>query len=407
MKNILYLALISALITGCYSGDNINDRLNSERMKSFSLAANSSLNISTSDPIEINPSNVERNFGSVSSVFLNRSYIELKTPQNIIIGKISKMKISNGFILILDDRISKSAYLFKENGDFMFKVGKKGQGPGEHDDPIDIEFQGTRIFLTDRSFVVYEYDLDNSFVSKSEIPFFSHSMYLFDDGEKAFSNNTTGYDDLNYQIVFLDGSNVSERFLRNTGSAISKYTSQPLSNNRSTHGDSFLFFQPWGVGIYQMSQDTVKLRYQIVSDNPIPEAMLREGSNLEEREGEYTFLYNWPVLETKGQVLFRVLHNGSMLTLIHDKGSNVIRAYNGISDDLLYGGVSDFPIYAHEEYFYVPLEVEQLYAVKQELADITDEKLISELKEARPEVFKLLEGVNELSNPIIMKCEMQ
>lgn len=406
MKNILYLALISALITGCYSGDNINDRLNSERMKNFSLSANSSLNISTSDPIEINPSNVERSFGSVSSVFLNRSYIELKTPQNIIIGKISKMKISNGFILILDDRISKSAYLFKENGDFMFKVGTKGRGPGEHDDPIDIEFRDAKIFITDRSFSIYEYDLSNRFVSKSEIPFFSHSMYMFADGQRAFSNNTTGYEDLNFQVIILDGSNITERFLKNTGSAISKYTSQPLSNNRSIHGDSFLFFQPWGTDIYQMSQDTVKLRYQIVSDNPIPEDMFREGRNLEEREGEYTFLYNWRVLETKNQVLFRVLHRGSMLTMIHDKERNTITAYNGISDDLLYGGVSDFPIYSHEEYFYVPLEVEQLYAVKQELADITDEKLISELKEARPEVFKLLEGMNELSNPIIMKCEM-
>lgn len=395
------------MITSCYSGDNIDDRLNAERMKDFSLTVSSSIIVSSSGVIEIDPSNVQRDFGKVSSVFLNRSYIELKTPKDIIIGSVSKMKISDGYILILDDRISKSAFLFKENGDFMFTVGNSGRGPGEHDAPIDIEFRDSKIFLTDRSFSIYEYDLNNRFVSKSEIPFFSHSMFMFNDGEMAFSNNTTGFEDLNFQIVFLDGSNISERFLRNTGSAISKYTSQQLTNNKAIHGDSFLFFPPWGTSIYQMSQNDVKLRYIIKSDNPIPDALLQEGQNLEGRQYEFTFLYNWPILETKSQILFRVLDKGSMLTIIHDKEKNTLNGYSGISDDLLYGGVSDFPIYSHDEYFYVPLEVEQLYSVKQELSKVTDQNLISELKEARPEVFELMERVNELSNPIIMRCEIR
>ncbi|MBO3700402.1 6-bladed beta-propeller [Roseivirga sp. E12] len=407
-RKTFYAILVStSLIAGCYSGNNIDDRLNTERMKNFTLVASSPRKLITSEAVELYPSQIDRTFGNVSEVFLNRSYIELNTPSHIIIGRVSKMKMSNGYILILDDRISKSAFLFRENGDFLFEVGVQGQGPDEHDELIDIEFRDSRILLMDRGFRVSEYDLNNRFIARSEIPFFSHSMFLFEDGKMAFSNNTTGYGDLNYQIIFLEGPKISDRFLRNEGTAMSKYTSQPLTSNQSVHQDSFLFFQPWGVDIFQMSGDSVELRYKIVSDNQVPTFLLQEGRNLESRQHEYTFLFNWPILESQKHVLFRVLHKGAILTLIHDKSTNKFSGYNGISDDLLYGGVSDFPIYVKDNHFYIPLEVEQLYAVKKELSGVKDKKLLRELKSARPEVFRLLEGVNELSNPIIMKCEIR
>ncbi len=407
MKNFLPAVLLAVLLTGCYSGNNVDERLNATRMKDFTFTSSPEQEVLGSSVYQINPSHVEKGFVDASEIYKNRSYIELKTPSGVILGDITKMKISNGLILVLDERISKSAYLFDSNGDYMFKVGRKGGGPGEHDDPIDIEFKGERIFLVDRSFNIYEYDLKNQFIAKQQIPFFSHSMYVFDNDEMAFSNNTTGYEDLSYQIIFIDGQEIIKRHSKNIGKAISGYTSQPLTNNRAIHGDSFLFFKPWDTKVYQMSNNQVELRYEIVTDNPIPQKILENSGMLLERELKHTFIYNWPILETENLAIMRVLDKGKITTLIHNKEKDMVRGYSGMSDDLLYGGISDFPIYANGNDFYVPLMVEQLYEVKQELSKITDKKLLAELREARPEVFKLMESINEISNPILMKCEIQ
>ncbi len=402
-----FFIVIAVLISGCYSGDNLNERLNIERLESYKIAANSGFGISEDDIIEIDPSSVKPILGKASDVFQNRSYIQLKTPEDIIIGEITKVRVLDSLILILDQRISKAAYLFNVKGEYLFTVGVRGGGPGEHDEPIDIAIKDKRILLTDLRFSIYEYDLDNRFIKKQDLPFFSHSMYVFDDKSLAFTNNATGHDDLSYQIMVIKDQEISKRVLRNTGTFISKYTSNPIAYNRQVHGDAFLFSRPWGRDIYQMSKDEVKLRYRILTENPIPEGLTEDPRRFQSDGKDYAYIFNWPILETQDLILVRLAGNQKLTTLVYDKQQKSLKSFSGLADDLLYGGISDYPIYVNQEDFYIPLKVEQMYAAKQEVLAVTDQELLEELREARPEFFGLMKNITEISNPILMKCEIQ
>lgn len=58
--------------------------------------------------------------------------IPLETNEDCIIGEISKMEIDNNYIYILDSDVAKTLFVFKKNGEFLRKIGAKGNGPGEY-----------------------------------------------------------------------------------------------------------------------------------------------------------------------------------------------------------------------------------------------------------------------------------
>jgi hypothetical protein len=62
----------------------------------------------------------------------NISVVKLETNANSLLGEIRKMQITNDRIFILDSDVSETLFVFNKEGHFLFKVGKKGSGPGEY-----------------------------------------------------------------------------------------------------------------------------------------------------------------------------------------------------------------------------------------------------------------------------------
>ena len=406
MKNSASILIIFLIVSSCYSGDPDGAGLSSERMKNFTISEDSKIQISESEKIYIDPTTVKVETAKASELFKNREYINLQTPDGIIIGQISNMKINNDRILILDALISKNAYLFDKDGKYIFTIGKKGGGPGEIDDPVAIELTDNKIYIIDRQFAVHEYNYQNEFIQMQKIPFFSHSVFAFNNETLAFSNNTTGFEDLSYQILFINKQKITQGALKNKGIAISQYASRNLNYNKKVHSNSFLFSEPWGNIIYQMYQDKIVAKYEVVSKTPFPETLLNNPNQLVIDQFKYTFIHNWPILETNELLMLRAANNQKLMTIFYNIKLKTLKSYGAIEDDLLYGGISDFPFYVNDKSFYLPLNVEQLYAVKEEIEQIEDKQLLAELEQARPEVFMLFKNITEFSNPILMKCDI-
>jgi len=271
---------------------------------------------------------------------------------------------------------------------------------------LGISINSKGVFIIDRSFAVLHYDYENVFQSEFDLPFFSHSIFVDERLEMSFSNNTTDYEPLSYQVITLNKEGIINRAIKNEGEAISMYTSQSLSNNAPVHDNSLLFFKPWGTTIYEKDGSILSARYRLNTDNIVPLSILNNDSRLSVEQYKHVFLYNWPALETERFFLFRAISDHKLLTIIHHKIDNEFHAFKGLEDDILYGALSDFPLYSYGDKFYVPLNVEQLYAVKKDITRITDDNLLNELRLQRPEVFQLIDHVEELSNPIIMKCDL-
>ncbi len=407
-KNLLFIFCLTILsaITSCYSGKE-NDQIGVNRLKAFSIMddADSSYSITENSTVELDLEKTSPKLPLASQLFTNREYIELKTPPGEIIGEISKMQIIDGGIVVLDRKISKKVYLFNKNGEFIHSVGKRGNGPGEHLEPLDFMVKNGLVIVTDRQFSMHAYDFENNFLIKMDLPFHGRSGFAFNDGTFAFSNNMSEEADVNYHLLMISNNVITKRLFNITFDALSRYTPSQIGFNPTVHNNSFLYYRSHGHEIYEVAQKRAKLRYRLVSDDMLPEKILKDMSSLENEAYDYTWIYNWPILETKDKVQIRAMHRG-LVTLIVDKKDNSITSYSGMEDDLLFGGIQDFPIYAYDNSFYVPINAEQLYDVKNQINRIEDPEQLKRLKEGREEAFKLFETVHEISNPIIMKCDI-
>lgn len=68
------------------------------------------------------------------------------------IGTIDKVVVTSEMVFVLDKTYSRFLYVFTKNGDLLYKIGKKGNGPGEY-------FRGPKDFYVDetlKKIIVFE-----------------------------------------------------------------------------------------------------------------------------------------------------------------------------------------------------------------------------------------------------------
>jgi hypothetical protein len=141
---ILSFIAICILFTGCKKQTNRND----EQSEFYTIDYEQSFD-------------TEKQM-AISEIADNVEYIELKTPEDVIITKIRDVEQIDD-CLIIHARLD--VYLFHKNGKFIRQVGSRGQGPGEYIVPVNVEIDRKRkeIVISDTQKVLF-YDLDGNFL---------------------------------------------------------------------------------------------------------------------------------------------------------------------------------------------------------------------------------------------------
>jgi len=89
-------------------------------------------------------------------------YLELKTPEDIIITNIINIKIVDNDLIIC---AKGGVYKFHRNGQFVRKIGDIGQGPGEYVGATDIELDlKNKEIIIQAVFSTMYYDYDGNFL---------------------------------------------------------------------------------------------------------------------------------------------------------------------------------------------------------------------------------------------------
>ena len=93
-------------------------------------------------------------------------YLELKTPEGLIITTIRGVKQVEDFLLIQARMV---LYKFTLSGDYVCTVGGKGQGPGEYTGvyDFDMDYRSRRIVISDSGRTHY-YDFDGNYLESEK-----------------------------------------------------------------------------------------------------------------------------------------------------------------------------------------------------------------------------------------------
>lgn len=120
-------------------------------------------------------------------------FVPLQMTDDCIIGQINKVIFAYGNYYILDEELAKSLYVFDQEGNFKFKVGRLGRGPGEyvHLADFSINFKDETIEILAEASKILKFDMNGKFLSalKLEKPNFSEKFEIFDDGNYLVSRN--------------------------------------------------------------------------------------------------------------------------------------------------------------------------------------------------------------------------
>ena len=121
MKQIFYLSILSVLILSCSNG------------KSFESLTESAAITVHLDSIQY-----------VALKISNIRYIPLETTDECLLGYADKILIRNNRIYVADFSKAMSLFVFDMNGKYLFKINKRGQGPGEYISFRDFDIQNNK-----------------------------------------------------------------------------------------------------------------------------------------------------------------------------------------------------------------------------------------------------------------------
>ena len=355
---------------------------------------------------------------SYSSMFKSIKTIILETNELCLIGFITKMRVLDPYIIILDLSIAKSLYVFDMNGHFIRKIGRIGQGPGDYVQLTDftVDKDNNIIYVLD-SYInrINKYDLNTGK--------FIHSINL---GNNVQSHNIEyvggiifadayfrQHSDDNYLIRTIQdpSGKIDGHFLN-----VNEYR-KGISNISHTFGNAFyllengnaVFVQPFMDKIIEVSKDSIVSCFEIKSKDVITSDMVKKSiekdSNRLELElmqyNKYFQIRNY--IEHGNRIQFLYQKGNRMNMIIYDKQTFEVRVFQTNRDDVLFlnrnldgvpvpsmGGIDVHGVY----YYYTTSQISKL-------RECANKDILS------PTLDKLeeLKNLDEEANPIIFYYE--
>lgn len=190
------------------------------------------------------------------SIFQFKSYVILEDSVDTKISNISKIRITDKKIIILDN--NKRILFFDNHGHFIYSIDKLGHAKDEYMVIQDFDIRNDSLFIIDRiASQLLVYSIDGRFLTREHIlP--SKGLHLFESG-MAFYHEfgiADGKDSEHYCYTFCS-NNIKEHFLRFHKSLIGYSYSFSFGGNcfYTFDGETY-FFVPFDDTIYKIDRRT-------------------------------------------------------------------------------------------------------------------------------------------------------
>jgi hypothetical protein len=196
-------------------------------------------------------------------------YVKLELMGESTIGSIDKVIVYEERIYILDKQTN-SLFVFDMKGNYLHKIARVGQGPGEYIqlDFFDIDRENRHIVLTDLlTYWVIRYDFDGNFLFRQKIPVWCEGVSILPNkGIALYANfrNNSGVLNPEYNLLSLDSNmNIKKAYFPyHSGDFHVKITTS-VEGHFYHFKDHLNFSFPGGSTVYQFKNDSLISKYKI------------------------------------------------------------------------------------------------------------------------------------------------
>jgi hypothetical protein len=98
----------------------------------------------------------------------NYFLVPLETNDSSLIVKVEKVVLDQDLLFVLDPLSPQPVKVFDSKGKHLRNIGRKGGGPGEFNNPIDLFIDGNYVFLYDNPENLLRFDREGNFVDSQK-----------------------------------------------------------------------------------------------------------------------------------------------------------------------------------------------------------------------------------------------
>lgn len=358
-------------------------------------------NIDSAKSIKLIPSIIKQI--NLSSLIKNIKVIPLQTDKESLLAKISKIDFDDTHYFIQNSQ-DKLVYVFDSIGNFNYRIGNKGVGPGEILFPecFALNKKKKELWLINNASEFYKYDYSGKFKNKTAFKIFCNDFFIQNDStiyfhtskRKNFSNN--GKNILCWNLWIKDNDNTECFFpysydVHPSGS-LSFETRTPFS----VYNDSVTYHYIFTDTIYSIIENKVSPKYIVDFGNK--KSSLNFSTTPGEKVSDYIkanskdafFVQN--VLECSDFLMFNYVMSQERYKVLYSKKSN--KLVEGILINDITGSNIEFICIINNK-FIGYIEPEKFKESEKTNLFIS------------PNQKKLLLNLDEESNPILVVCEFK
>ena len=336
---------------------------------------------------------------SLFDYFRSIELIPLETSPDVLIAWISKIIVHQDYYYVLDMPQS-IIFVFDTTGNFLFKIDKKGQGPGEYifiSDFIINPFS-SNLELLDPSGPVHVYDLSGNYIETKRItyPDFRavHLLAAIDSNMHVFHSSSQ-----DKKIIYFDLDEkklIHEEFEEDRN--ISRFSSQNLYQ----YQDDWYVFRPIHPIVYKIGKKGLEATFQFdfgkYAQDGIKAAFTKEvGRSLQKMNEEFfaQFPYLIQAVRHNNRYVFASLSLEDFINnkanFIHDKTTGESKFILDFTEKVEFNSYRGEEIIVTDEYVLMPVQwVDLEKRIKKEMLDDRQKEIFEELLQAKMELNPVL-----------------
>lgn len=250
-------------------------------------------------------------------------YIPIKNHPNGLFGDVQKIYFNDNKIVVFDEKKANGVFIFNNNGDFLFRVGNKGGGPGEYSILKNIDVNGKYIYLlANAQKKILIFDMDGNFIEEKKLPFHAHDLAIMNNGDMLFTYHYPNKKENAYRIMITDSNFKIKEELYKVNDNDAKLSSPSYFSNF----DNKIAYSAYILDtISVFSRDSKHIEtYSIdFKKNKVP---ARNKANSQEflNQGNYSFLFETHKIITDKYLIGGVFLNHKVEPFILDLSTNDI-----------------------------------------------------------------------------------
>lgn len=303
------------------------------------------------DAVHIDLSSSVSDSLSVSDWIEPLQIIALETTEESLLGSVDKLVECNGRYYVLD-RMRKCILVFAENGKYLRRVGRVGQGPGEYSDLYDfvVDVNTGHLYLLTEASVVYAYNGDGCFLWKKKI---SNSLLwnigCNGNGLVCSSNHLTYTSGEDAYLIYRFDASFQEK--DRSVKVFEKQIYSPLliSAPFQNWNDVSCYIDSRSNVVYSLSDEEVVPLFKLVFTSPMPTEYFADAGLFMLNQQNYDFLME--AFFSGNFMWVSYIHVGTHCTAIVELASNRVVA-NGKTIGVLP------KVYQSGEYLLSPVSAE-------------------------------------------------